>query len=80
MVQKTYTITIRYEKGDAGTEHHVPARSRGEEATSYTVAELKESDLAYKTLREFVLGKLNSVVPVSQGMTMARIVGTITES
>lgn len=79
-VQKTYTIVIKYEKGDAGTEHQVPAGTRGKEATSYTVPVLDSGDLAYTELRKIVLKRLNNVVPVSQGITSAHIVGTVSES
>lgn len=79
-VTKTYSITIEYSKDDAGQEHEVPARTRGAEATSYTVPEMDDDDLAYSELRRVVLAKLNAVVPVSRGVDSARIVGTITES
>lgn len=78
-VEKTFSITIKFERGDIGQKHEVPARTRGSEATSYTIAALSESDQGYKTLKEFVLKRLNAVVPCSQGINTAVIVGEVSE-
>lgn len=79
-VTKTYSLTIKYERGDAGSKHEVPARTHGAEATSYTVPALSESDQAYKELQKIILSRINNVVPVSQGINSAHIVGEVSET
>jgi len=72
-VQKTYSIVIKYERGDAGLVQDV----RGVKSTQ---AALSESDPEYTEIRKIVLARIADVVPVSQGIISANIVGEVSES
>lgn len=73
MVSKTYTFTVEFEKETVGQKGDVPERTHGSEATSYEIAPLSESDLGFKTLRDFVLKRIQNVCPVSQGNVSAHL-------
>ena len=72
-VQKTYSITIKYSRDDAG-------RSGTVRGVAFTTPELSESDPEYVELRKVILKRLADVVPVSQGICNAHISGEVSEA
>lgn len=77
MVEKTYTIKVKYSKATAGQKGSYPS---GSKIVSYEVAALKESDWSYKKLREIFLTRLKNACSISQGENSVRLVNKITES
>ena len=77
-VEKTYSITIEYEKDNVGQT----GKRRGADGAfeDYTIGALSESDDAYTELQKVVLKRIQSVVPVSQGVNSAHISGTVSET
>ena len=77
-VQKTYSISIKYSRDDAGITHDV--RGSDDSFSEKTVSALSESDDEYKELQKIIVKRVASVVPVSQGNVQAQIVGEVSES
>lgn len=72
-IEKSYTIKIKYSRGDAGLVHE-------KDGVTITQAALSESDDAYTEIRKIILQRLNDICPVSQGITSAHIVGSVSEA
>jgi len=74
-VTKTYTLTVKYERDTAGL-----VTQKGAQGETGTVPVLSESDPEFEKLEALVLSAISGVVPISQGITSAHIVGSVSET
>jgi len=74
-VTKTYAITIKFSRDDAGL-----VTQKGAQGEVGTVPAMTENDLECKGLAASVKKSIEGVVPVSCGVASAHIVGSVSES
>ena len=76
-VQKTFSVTVKFFRDDAGITHDV---RRGDDFSTITVPAMKDTDLEYLGLKAAVIKGITEVLPISAGVAEAQIVGEVSES
>ena len=74
-VEKTYSITIKYEKDTAGL-----VTQKGDIGETGTIPVLAESDPEYTEIQKKVLSAIQGTIPLSQGIVSAHIVVEVSET
>jgi len=74
-VEKTFSITVKFSRDDAGG-----TTAKGAQGEVAVTPELAESDPEFEKLEALVLSAISGVVPISQGITSAHIVGSVSET
>ena len=77
-VQKTFSVTVKFSRDDAGITHDV--RGKDGSFSSKTQAAMKDTDLEYTSLKAAVIKGITEVLPIQSGIAQAQIVGEISES